>query len=219
VSVILDLTSGQTDTRTTAGEGLPNTNGNGHGTATLPDQRPSHRDPAPHLSAATVRRLTTAGTGALPEQEGRVDSYASDLLDPDAWASDASALSIGERGQFVRKQEWIGRVEQVLTDTFVARLRDVTDPLRDDELEEEAELYLDELSPADRRLVRPGAVFYWVIGYDDLPTGQRLSRSQLIFRHPRPLSDRERAAATARAEERWQRLTNRQDPASPQTNA
>lgn len=72
-------------------------------------------------------------------------------------------------------QKFEGTVQSVQGDSFVARLIDKTNS----EPEEEAEIPLAEIMPGDRDLVKPGAVFYWVIGYRREEYGQ-LSRSSMI---------------------------------------
>jgi hypothetical protein len=72
-------------------------------------------------------------------------------------------------------QKFEGTVQSVQGDSFVARLVDKTNSVP----EEEAEIPLAEIMPGDRELVKPGAVFYWVIGYRREEHGQ-LSRSSMI---------------------------------------
>jgi hypothetical protein len=60
-------------------------------------------------------------------------------------------------------QEWEGQVQEVGERVFSARLVDLT---RDSKEEtEEADLPIEDLGEADRRLVVPGATFRWIIGY------------------------------------------------------
>lgn len=80
--------------------------------------------------------------------------------------------------RFVSLQKWEGVVLEVKGDYFIARLHDLT--VRGNE--EEVELLLEEVSEGDRDLVRPGAVFYWHIGYFDSRTGQRKRESITRFR-------------------------------------
>ena len=67
-------------------------------------------------------------------------------------------------------QKWEGIVQEILTDTFIARLSDT-----ENQIEEEAEIYLEEVDEKDKDLVTPGAVFYWHIGYNDEQSRQRFS--------------------------------------------
>jgi hypothetical protein len=104
----------------------------------------------------------------------------------------------------VPKQQWIGRVEEVHDDYFLASLRDARGV---EEPEEElAEIWLEQLSRSDLEYVQPGAIFYWVIGYRDEPHGQRIGSSLFHFRRRLPLTDEERETAAHRAEEIWEWL-------------
>jgi len=80
-------------------------------------------------------------------------------------------------------QRWVGRVEHVKADRFLAVLVDATNPHNPPE---QVELDLDEVSPGDLPLLAEGATFYWSIGYRDTPGGQRDRISTLRFaRQPR----------------------------------
>jgi hypothetical protein len=94
-------------------------------------------------------------------------------------------------------QRWIGRVEQLKTHTFVAVISDATTPHHP---LEEVELDLREIPPSDLDLLVPGAAFYWTIGYEDSPGGQRQRVSALrLVRQPR-VSDTEMNRIFDRAE-------------------
>jgi hypothetical protein len=81
---------------------------------------------------------------------------------------------------FTLLQQWEGVVaEPPSGGEFVAILRDLTKPTMP---EERAVFPLDQVSPSDRFLVIPGAVFYWSIGYEDLLTGTRRTVSVIRFR-------------------------------------
>jgi hypothetical protein len=82
------------------------------------------------------------------------------------------------QNRFVPLQKWEGIVLQVLDDSFVARLVDLTSGGMD----EEAEFPMEEVSDADRSFIMPGAVFYWNIGYIDNISGQRTRASVIRFR-------------------------------------
>lgn len=81
--------------------------------------------------------------------------------------------------RFITHQKWEGMVERVEIDYFVARLVDQTDNEKPDEV---AEFYLEEVSPADLYLVKPGAIFYWNIGIEISPAGQHKRQSIIRFR-------------------------------------
>jgi len=67
-------------------------------------------------------------------------------------------------------QKWEGIVQELLSNSFIARLTD-----KDNDTEEEAEILLDEIDPNDTELLEPGAIFYWSIGYDDEASRKRFS--------------------------------------------
>ncbi|MBN2357074.1 hypothetical protein JXO59_13235, partial [candidate division KSB1 bacterium] len=81
------------------------------------------------------------------------------------------------RERFRAIQKWIGYVDQVFDDTFSARL----EPIKASGESLDAEIYIEEIQPEDHKFIRPGAVFYWSIGYLDKPDG-RSRISYLRFR-------------------------------------
>lgn len=100
---------------------------------------------------------------------------------------------------------WEGIVLAVESDFFVARLTD----LETDMPHLEADILLEEVSPADRSRVELGAIFYWTIGFLDTLGGQRTRESVIRFRSlPKWRSqDLEKAMKTAeeiRDELDWQ---------------
>ncbi|MDE3098540.1 MAG: hypothetical protein KGJ88_03625 [Verrucomicrobiota bacterium] len=74
-------------------------------------------------------------------------------------------------------QKFEGIVRSVQGDSFVARLVDKTNA----NCEEEAEIPLAEVMPGDQDLVKPGAVFYWVMGYRREEYGQVYRFSMIRF--------------------------------------
>jgi len=66
-------------------------------------------------------------------------------------------------------QKWEGSVISVSGDTFKATLS----PLVGDGAVQEAEIYIEDITPDERPLIEPGAVFYWSIGYLTRPSGRR----------------------------------------------
>ena len=75
-------------------------------------------------------------------------------------------------------QQWIGRVEHVEADRFLAAIADATNVQNPPE---QVELDLREVSDSDLALLGDGATFYWSIGYRDTPGGQRERISTLRF--------------------------------------
>jgi hypothetical protein len=76
-------------------------------------------------------------------------------------------------------QKWEGTVISCKTGEFSAELRDLTSP---DRAIEQVVLSTEEIAESDRRLMAPGAVFYWSIGYRETLWGQRERVSTLRFR-------------------------------------
>ena len=97
---------------------------------------------------------------------------------------------------FISLQKWEGVVLEVLSDSFLTRLVDLTRTGPD----EEAEFPLDEISEEDRPLIRPGAIFYWNIGYHNSYSGQRTRTSIIRFRRLPAWTREEIEAAKQEAE-------------------
>jgi hypothetical protein len=81
-------------------------------------------------------------------------------------------------------ESWEGVVEEVFDTYFLAHIVSLTTADGD----EVVEVNRSEISPSDEELLREGAVFYWAIGYEDTPSGQRKRQSFLRFRRLPPLS-------------------------------
>jgi len=101
-----------------------------------------------------------------------------------------------KRQTFRSLQKWRGSVISVFNDSFLARLED----LKKDSADEEAEIFLAEVSDEDLELVIPGAVFYWTIGYQVDPSGQRRRSSIIRFRRLPVWTQSDLDSATDRAE-------------------
>jgi len=86
---------------------------------------------------------------------------------------------IQPQGRFDVLQQYEGVVLSADSETFWARLNNNTSPDAD---EEEGEFPLEEVSKDDQWLVKPGAIFYWYIGYYDSASGQRTRQSVIRFR-------------------------------------
>ena len=81
------------------------------------------------------------------------------------------------RSHMVSLQKWEGYVIRVLDNSLLVRLVDLTQKGAD----EEAEIPIEEISEDDRHLIKPGAIFYWNIGYLDSYSGQRTRVSVIRF--------------------------------------
>jgi hypothetical protein len=77
-------------------------------------------------------------------------------------------------------QEWEGCVVETQATTFTATLIDITDRRKFED--EVAEFALTDLSDDDLLLLRPGAIFRWLIGYERHPSGTKRRASSVVFR-------------------------------------
>lgn len=113
---------------------------------------------------------------------------------------DFRPVTSGKRWEPLREifrvlQKWEGFVVEVQSETFLARLV----PIKGEGPDQEAEIYIREVQEADIELIKPGAVFYWTIGYHDKPSG-RVRSSIIKFRRQPIWTNRDLEAATARAD-------------------
>ena len=170
---------------------------------------------SPTMPAASEENsFSQSGESLETETEGERDTsplffqYANDELEETAFPDwdDEESLSIDfdpsqliqdvnieirkTSEYFVALQKWEGYVTEVSDDTFSARLIQIKGQGGD----QEAEIFLQELDESDRKLVEPGAVFYWSIGYDDRPSGRQRA-SRIRFRRLPTWSAREIARA------------------------
>ena len=107
------------------------------------------------------------------------------------------STSFPKQDSFLLLQKWEGTVTRITTDSFIATLKDLTTGGED----EEVEIPIEEIAPADADLVSVGAVFYWCIGYRDTLIGQRMKESEIRFRRLPRWSQRELQTAQKEAEE------------------
>lgn len=94
-------------------------------------------------------------------------------------------------------QQWEGQVKQVTSESFVAIVSDLTNPSN---AEEEVELGLEDVAPDDMRLLRPGSLFYWAVGYEDGRGVPRQRVSRIRFRRLPGLTTRDVARAKEKAQ-------------------
>ncbi len=81
---------------------------------------------------------------------------------------------------FHQLQEWDGYVIEIGEDDFTVRLLDLTAGSSHEE--EEAVIPLSEISEDDRKRMRLGSIFRWVIGYERSASGSKQRVSRIVFR-------------------------------------
>lgn len=81
--------------------------------------------------------------------------------------------------RFIVQQQWEGIVLRLYDNSFEAELRDLTNFKNALEI---TELPLTEISETDRHLIRPGCVFYWVLGHETRNHGQISNVSEIRVR-------------------------------------
>lgn len=98
-------------------------------------------------------------------------------------------------GRFVLARQWEGVVAEVGDASFVAVIKDLSDPRIE---EEDVELSINGVRADDLPLLKPGAVFYWSIGDEDTPRG-RERKSLVVFRRLPGWTERDLQRVKARA--------------------
>ena len=93
---------------------------------------------------------------------------------------EVSSLPETGRDRIEILQEWEGYVKEVGDETFTVELVDLTDYHPNET--EETGLPKSDLTTDDLKLLRPGAIFRWLIGYFFLPHGTKLRVSSIVFR-------------------------------------
>lgn len=131
----------------------------------------------------------------------------------------ATPPSVNRLVGFVTERRWQGRILTVDADgNFWARVYDV-DEENVDEMEE-VQFDSEDVSDLMKDLVKPGGIFFWDIGFQVEPSGQRVRQSVLSFPMIPRVSQQERQAARERAERRFSALgwdgVRHDQPAKPQ---
>lgn len=101
---------------------------------------------------------------------------------------------------FISLQKWEGIVTSVLKRTFHAKLANIN--AEDDVL---AEIPKAEVNDEDLLLLKPGAIFYWNIGYS-YTTGTKTRASLIRFKRMPRLTRKQEEAAQARASVLWDKM-------------
>lgn len=151
-------------------------------------------DPLECSNLSTEKKLSTAeiiekmsSNLSLKFSQSRIDDTMeqSEILEPlnSPRILHTPKLSPFTKRQFVSfspLQEWEGYVIDIQKDCFTARLIDIT--AGSDIAEEEADFPIEDLSSSDLRLLKLGAVFRWMIGYQRSKGGTKQRVSRVIFR-------------------------------------
>jgi hypothetical protein len=98
--------------------------------------------------------------------------------------------------------KWHGQVLSVDSETFEAEL---SDPLKPD-LTEIATFQKTELSASNIALLRPGATFYWFVGYRDFPNGQRKRESDIWMKRGGRMEQRKYTEELAAVQNIWRSI-------------
>jgi hypothetical protein len=126
----------------------------------------------PELSAGTKQSLSqTTVDQEKPANEREFLAFVERPIPRDLHPKVASILR--------QRQLWEGTVTESINGSFVGRVHDRTNPSNSDEL---VTFELEEVSPEDRKFVRPGASFYWTIGVEKSPAGQITNIDRIYFR-------------------------------------
>jgi len=103
-----------------------------------------------------------------------------------------------QHSPFFVLQEWEGVVTEVMDNTFIASLLDVTKKRYVED--EEAEFSIDDLTDDNKRQLKPGAVFRWIIGYRSI-AGTKERSSKVVFRRMPEWTQRDLTLAKLKARE------------------
>jgi hypothetical protein len=123
-----------------------------------------------------------AGSNANPSQTTSADESSAkklDFIDYLVPPPIAKIRRIGPVSILRPRQQWEGTVIERQNGSFVARVSDRTNPSNSDEL---VTFELEEVSPEDKKLVQPGAAFYWTIGVEQSPARSIRNVEILSFR-------------------------------------
>jgi hypothetical protein len=167
----------------------------------------SPSSPSVHLHKMSTSDLVPTATAfrKIPAMGGSM-SIEGNTIAATSWDPAAPSVFLRKsvyaqpRSRFEVLQKWEGIVLDVLHDSFTARLIDLTRQGAD----EEAEFALDEIDEGDKDLLKPGAVFYWNVGYSDSLSGR--ARVSIIRLRRLPIWRKEELERAKRDAERLSTL-------------
>jgi hypothetical protein len=145
---------------------------------------------------ATETGLLDAGEG--PSQFKMSGSGQTNPIEPEHLLHQPVRIpaQLRSAGRFIPLARREGVVAEVRRDEFDARLTDIMG----DEEDVSITFPKDDLSADDTGLLKPGAVFYWIVGYVENPTGQRSRTAEIKFRRLPARRPRDMVRAKAEAE-------------------
>ena len=160
------------------------------------------------------------GHDILPSHKlaGRRDSLNAEVLESETTSNGAERYDISPLVR-LRSQNPIRRVEvlqqfegvttEVGDDYFIAQMHDLTNSDCDIEL---MEFDLREISSEDRKILKPGTVFYWTIGYETRIGGQVLRISELRVQRTPIWTKTKLDSVAANASEIFEKLNEDNSP-------
>ena len=104
--------------------------------------------------------------------------------------------------------KWQGQVLSVGEETFDAQLFDMAHP----NVTERAEFLISDLPEDGRALLRPGAMFYWMIGYRDEGTRQRTRASVIWMKRSGRLDPQKYEAILENVNKTWGAFEDTSEP-------
>lgn len=109
-----------------------------------------------------------------------------------------NAAAIRPAPREIPLQEWEGRVLRLEGRFLFARLVDITAGDKDET--EEVQLPIDDVTEADQKLLKPGAVFRWVLGYS-YANGRKERFARVVIRRLPVWTEKEMREADTEADE------------------
>jgi hypothetical protein len=154
--------------------------------------------------AVPFAAVSKGGALQLGTRDDRVHSCLSDLVENSTagqfWLTREPVFlpkrTVQPRTHFIPLEKREGIVLEIGEGEFEARLIDTLG----DEPEVTATFSFEDLSEDGRRLLEPGAVFYFNVGYSVSPSGQRSRVADLVFRRLPGRRNADVAAARRRAD-------------------
>ena len=144
----------------------------------------------------------SVGTFTIDPSTTVMSETTRDLLEAQRKAVLIPRIRVNWLNRFKVLQKWEGTILDVWEDGCRARIRDLTSPGSIEEIT----FSLEEIPEPDLQLVKPGAIFYWSIGYEDHLDGQRNKVSSVRFRRISSWTEKELTAARREAESLKERL-------------